>query len=169
MQFTLPEQSDWCDNMPICSYDYAPVLPVNMSRPYFSTRPQGAREKFVVWGRDYYAVGLTPCDKRCRSEHKLFLLFGRIENEATSLDLRPTLSLFDHCQCANMEEEGLITCGDVRCMQTEGRHTGGGVKHFMNGLNTDIMPYTYILKFMHTSHMRGVVNPSRSQTLSKSA
>ena len=22
MQFTLPEQSDWCDNMPICSYDY---------------------------------------------------------------------------------------------------------------------------------------------------
>ena len=21
-QFTLPEQSDWCDNMPLCSYDY---------------------------------------------------------------------------------------------------------------------------------------------------
>ena len=44
MQFTLPEQSDWCDNMPICSYDYAPFLPVN-----FSTRPQGARKKFGVW------------------------------------------------------------------------------------------------------------------------
>ena len=51
-QFTLPEQSDWCDNMPIRSYDYTPVLPVNVSRPYFSTRPQGAREKFGVWGRD---------------------------------------------------------------------------------------------------------------------
>ena len=30
----------------------APVLPVNVSRPYFSTRPQGARKKFCVWGRD---------------------------------------------------------------------------------------------------------------------
>ena len=49
-QFTLPEQSDWCDNMPIRSYDYAQVLPVNMSRPYFSTRPQGAREKNLVSG-----------------------------------------------------------------------------------------------------------------------
>ena len=39
-QFTLPEQSDWCDNILIRSYDYIPVLPVNMSRPYFSTRPQ---------------------------------------------------------------------------------------------------------------------------------
>ena len=49
-QFTLPEQSDWCDNMPIRSYDYAPVLPVNVSRPYFSTRPQGARAKNLVSG-----------------------------------------------------------------------------------------------------------------------
>ena len=53
MQFTLPKQSDWCDNMLIRSYDYAPVLPVKVSRPYFSTRPQGACEKFGVWGRDY--------------------------------------------------------------------------------------------------------------------
>ena len=53
MQFTLAEQSDWCNNMPLRSYNYAPVLPVNVSRPYFSTRPQGAREKFGVWGRDY--------------------------------------------------------------------------------------------------------------------
>jgi len=35
MQFTLPEQSDWCDNMTLRSYNYAPVLPVNVSRPYF--------------------------------------------------------------------------------------------------------------------------------------
>ena len=58
-QFTLPEQSDWCDNMPIRSYDYAPVLPVNVSRPYFTTRPQSAREKFGVWGRDYGASGYS--------------------------------------------------------------------------------------------------------------
>ena len=57
MQFTLPEQSDWCDNMPIRSYDCAPVLPVNVSRPYFLIRPQGAREKFGVWGRDYAIDG----------------------------------------------------------------------------------------------------------------
>ena len=31
----------------------APVLVVKVSRPYFSTRPQGTREKFGVWGRDY--------------------------------------------------------------------------------------------------------------------
>ena len=30
MQFTMPEQSDWHDNMPICLYDYAPVLLVNV-------------------------------------------------------------------------------------------------------------------------------------------
>ena len=53
MQFTLPEHSDWCNNMTLRSYNYAPVLPVNVSRPYFLTRPQGAREKFGVWGRDY--------------------------------------------------------------------------------------------------------------------
>ena len=58
MQFTLPEQSDWCDNMTLRSYNYAPVLPVKVSRPYFSTRPQGAREKFGVWGRDYSGQGL---------------------------------------------------------------------------------------------------------------
>ena len=39
--------------MTIRSDNYAPVLPVNVSRPYFSTRPQGACEKFGVWGRDY--------------------------------------------------------------------------------------------------------------------
>ena len=56
-QFTLPEQSDWCDNMPLRSYNYAPVLQVNVPRPYFSTRPQGTHEKFGVWGRDYTNVG----------------------------------------------------------------------------------------------------------------
>ena len=43
----LPEQSDWCNNMPIPLYDYAPVLPVNVSRPYFSTRPQGTCKNLV--------------------------------------------------------------------------------------------------------------------------
>ena len=57
-QFTLPEQSDWYDNVLIRLYDEAPVLPVNVSRPYFSIRPQGAREKFGVWGRDYARKGL---------------------------------------------------------------------------------------------------------------
>ena len=57
MQFTLPEQSDWCDIMPLRSYNYTPVLSVNVSRPYFSTRPQGARKKFGVWGQDYMNVG----------------------------------------------------------------------------------------------------------------
>ena len=56
-QFTLPEQSDWCDNMTLRSYNCAPVLPAKVSRPYFSTRPQGAREKFGVWGRDYALLG----------------------------------------------------------------------------------------------------------------
>ena len=31
--------------MPIHLYDYAPVLPVNVSRPYFSTRPQSCVKK----------------------------------------------------------------------------------------------------------------------------
>ena len=31
---------------------HAPVFVVKVSRPYFSTRPQGAREKLDVWGRD---------------------------------------------------------------------------------------------------------------------
>jgi len=48
MQFTLPEQSNWYDNMPIHLYNYAQVLPVKVSRPYFSTRLQGARQKFGV-------------------------------------------------------------------------------------------------------------------------
>ena len=52
MQFTLPEQSDWCDNMTLRSYNYAPVLPVKVSRPNISTRLQGAHEKFGAWGRD---------------------------------------------------------------------------------------------------------------------
>ena len=43
----FPEQSDSCDNMPMRLYNYTPVLPVNVSRPYFSTRPQDTREK---WG-----------------------------------------------------------------------------------------------------------------------
>ena len=50
-------QSDWCDNMPIRLYDYAPVLPVNVSRPYFSTRPQGVRAKNLVSGDETRKVG----------------------------------------------------------------------------------------------------------------
>ena len=34
----------------ICKH--APVFVVKVSRPYFSTRPQGVRKKFGVWGRD---------------------------------------------------------------------------------------------------------------------
>ena len=49
MQFTLPEQSDRCDNMTLRSYNYIPVLPVKVSRPYFLTRPQ-ARAKHLVSG-----------------------------------------------------------------------------------------------------------------------
>jgi len=56
MQFTSSEQSDWCDNMPTRLYNYAPVLPVNVSRPYFLTRPQGARKKIGVWWWDYSAT-----------------------------------------------------------------------------------------------------------------
>ena len=40
-------QSDWCDKT-LRSYNYDPVLPVNVSRPYFSTKPQGVHEKFGV-------------------------------------------------------------------------------------------------------------------------
>ena len=43
--------------MTLRSDNYAPVLPVKVSRPYFSTRPQGAREKLGVWGRDYRPSG----------------------------------------------------------------------------------------------------------------
>ena len=46
----LPEQSDWCDNMPIHSHGYAHVLPVSVSRPYFSTRLQGTCAKNFVSG-----------------------------------------------------------------------------------------------------------------------
>ena len=52
-------QSDWCDNMPIRSYKYVPVLPVNMSRPYFSTRPQATREKFGVWDETKWDLART--------------------------------------------------------------------------------------------------------------
>ena len=41
-------QSDWCDKKTLRSYNYDPVLPLNVSRPYFSTKPQGVREKFGV-------------------------------------------------------------------------------------------------------------------------
>jgi len=47
MKFTLPEHPDWCDNMPLRSYNYTPVLSINVSRPYFSTRPQGVYENLV--------------------------------------------------------------------------------------------------------------------------
>ena len=60
MMHSLPEQSDWCDNMPIRSYNYTPVLLVNVSRPYFLTRLQGMRKKFGVWGGDYFNI-TYPC------------------------------------------------------------------------------------------------------------
>ena len=49
MQFTLPEQSDWCANMPIRLVWLRTLqfYQVNVSRPYFSTRPLGTREK--IW------------------------------------------------------------------------------------------------------------------------
>ena len=40
-EFTLPEQSDWCNNMLIHSYNYTPISPVKVSRPYSLTMPQG--------------------------------------------------------------------------------------------------------------------------------
>ena len=43
--------------MLICSYKYVPVLPVNVSRPYFFMRPQGVHENSGVWGRDYRVHG----------------------------------------------------------------------------------------------------------------
>ena len=46
--YLIPERSDWCDNMPLRSYNYAPVLPVNVSRPYFSTWPPAGRTQ-KIW------------------------------------------------------------------------------------------------------------------------
>ena len=66
-QFTLPELSDWCDNMPIRTYDYAPVLPVNVSRPYFLTRPHGASENLVSGDETTH-----PCDKTSQAFPPLF-------------------------------------------------------------------------------------------------
>ena len=71
MWFNSPEH--WCDNMPLRSYKYAPVLPGNVPRPYFSTRPKGAREKFDVWGRDYSSDDVPPYHVRNRP--RLFIRF----------------------------------------------------------------------------------------------
>ena len=65
----LSDQSDWCDNMLICSYNYAPVLPVSVSRSYFSTRPQGARQKFGLGTRLRYIQQATPTNFLGHSEH----------------------------------------------------------------------------------------------------
>ena len=40
-------------------YNYAPVLPVKVSRPYFLTRPQNAREKFFLEMRLWDEVNNT--------------------------------------------------------------------------------------------------------------
>ena len=71
MQFTLPEQSDWCDNMPLRLYNYAPVLP-NVSRPYFSTRPQGAHENLVS--------GEGQRQEQRQSNHANFSVFHKAQN-----------------------------------------------------------------------------------------
>ena len=77
-------QSDWCDNMPIRSYKYVPVLPVNMSRPYFSTRPQATREKFGVWDETKWDLARTlnqahimdtPSDQSCTQKLLATYLF----------------------------------------------------------------------------------------------
>ena len=41
--------------MAISLYNYTPVLPVNVSRPYFSTRPQGVHAKNLVSGDETMA------------------------------------------------------------------------------------------------------------------
>ena len=56
----------------ICKH--APVFVVKVSRPYFSTRPQGAREKLDVWGRDYVVSGM----KLARKVHKRRVEMKRI-------------------------------------------------------------------------------------------
>ena len=43
----MSEQSDWCDNMPISSYNYASVLPVTCPDPIFLPRMQGVHKNFV--------------------------------------------------------------------------------------------------------------------------
>ena len=45
--YTVSEQSDWCDNMPISSYNYASVLPVTCPDPIFLPRTQGVHKNFV--------------------------------------------------------------------------------------------------------------------------
>ena len=46
----------------------APVFVVKVSRPYFLTRPQGAREKFGVWGRDYLGMSVQAYAATIRGE-----------------------------------------------------------------------------------------------------
>ena len=74
MLFTLPEQSDWCDNMPIRSYDYTPVLPVNVSRPYFSTRLQGAHGKFELHTRSVPVSEPHTCNFNVKELHTIAYL-----------------------------------------------------------------------------------------------
>ena len=57
MTHNAVEQSDWCDNMPIHSYDYMPraVLSVNVSRPIFR-QGHRAHTKDLVSGDETTAV-----------------------------------------------------------------------------------------------------------------
>ena len=57
----------------------APVFVVKVSRPYFSTRPQGTREKFGVWGRDYSE------DSQWREGLLALVMFGHTPRLAPSL------------------------------------------------------------------------------------
>ena len=40
----------WSENLLTAICKHAPVFVVKVSRPYFSTRPQGVHKKFGVWG-----------------------------------------------------------------------------------------------------------------------
>ena len=53
MQFTLPEKSDWCDNMPLRLYiKLRPSFTSERVQTLFFDKAQGARKKFGVWERD---------------------------------------------------------------------------------------------------------------------
>ena len=62
-------------NMPICSYNYAPLLPVNVSRLYFSMRLQGACKNLGVWGRDYNDRGMVYITRHVKMAAYFLLLY----------------------------------------------------------------------------------------------
>ena len=62
-------------NMLICSYNYAPLLPVNISRLYFSMRLQGACKNLGVWGRDYNDRGMVYITRHVKMAAYFLLLY----------------------------------------------------------------------------------------------